>query len=136
MNLLIPILCWILVGWACSLIAEKKGRDPIVWFYLGVFFSFIALLILYFLPAYKKPKTSPKPEPIDHKEPITNECWFYLNQDHDQVGPVPLQQLKSLWKEGILGSESYVWSEGMKKWDRIISLSLLHQTLTEEKGKS
>ena len=79
-QFILLMLSWILVGWACAVLAEKKGRDPIIWFYLGVFFSLIAIVILYFLPA-GKPKVIKReavtlPPPTQAKEP-----WFYLDKD-------------------------------------------------------
>lgn len=47
--LIVCLILWGLFGAACATIAEKKDRDPNIWFWLGFLlfpFSFIVLLCL------------------------------------------------------------------------------------------
>lgn len=36
----------IVFGGACAIVAANKNRDPLGWFALGFFFSFIALIVI------------------------------------------------------------------------------------------
>lgn len=44
------ILIWFIFAIACSLIAEKKGYNQIIWFLLGVLFGIFSLGVIIFLP--------------------------------------------------------------------------------------
>ena len=46
----ISIIFSILFGTACFLFARGKKRNPWLWFLLGLFFSFVPLLVLVILP--------------------------------------------------------------------------------------
>ena len=67
------LLLWIIGPLICGIIAYKKNRNVIRWTVGGFFGSWIALLILIFLPkvhkanGYKKRKKAPKPKPTGKK---------------------------------------------------------------------
>ena len=46
---------------------------------------------------------------------IPNDCWFYA-KDKKKVGPVSLDQLRTLLADGILKPTDMVLHEGMQKW--------------------
>ncbi len=132
--------------------AEKKGRSSLGWFVLGFIFTFLALIVLYFLPPVKKdeeisplvnkpinsatesyPSSSPStllPPPFE-ASPEENVLWFYLDLDHKQIGPVSVIALRELWNRGDLLLNSYVWTEGMEKWEKIDQLSDLKAILNK-----
>ena len=48
---LVGFLLAILIGWGCSRIAASKGRGSVTWFFLGFFFTLIALVVIALLPS-------------------------------------------------------------------------------------
>jgi len=126
--------------------AEKKGRSSLVWFVLGFLFTFIAPIALYFLspmneetenlktsknnepsspfksdPTFASPQTI-LPPPFKEENKDENVLWFYLDQEHQQIGPVSIIALRDLWNRGLLELNSYVWTEGMQKWEKVDQL--------------
>ena len=51
MNPLFVIPALFIFGIFCSYIASQKNRNPIVWFFLGFFFSLIALIAIGVVPS-------------------------------------------------------------------------------------
>lgn len=47
------IIVWLLFAFACSSIAKSKGRDPGLYFILGLLLGFIGLLITLAMPSAK-----------------------------------------------------------------------------------
>ncbi len=132
----------------CAYYAEKKGRRSTAWFILGFLFTFYALIVLFFLSPIKKDDQSTKivlpPDPAlkdeVHAQPLPlferykeeNQLWYYLDENHLQVGPVSLVALRDLWNRGLLEINSFVWSEGMEKWEKIETLSELKKALSKD----
>lgn len=139
-QLIILFLISTVFAFLCAYYAEKKARNPIIWFILGFLFSFYALVVLFFLSSIKNEEekqptmTILPPDPdLKDKETIyplstfekykeENQLWFYLDEDHQQTGPVSLIALRDLWNRGLLLINQYVWSEGMTKWEKIQDL--------------
>ena len=126
--------------------AAKKGRNPFVWFITTLFLGLIAPLIVYFLPPLngesgEDPKSlvsnpliapSAVPEKIpapDESNSMANRLWYYLDENHRQYGPVSLIALKEKWDTAGLNLNSYVWSEGMEKWEKVNDLPRLKEAL-------
>lgn len=51
--------------------------------------------------------------------------WYY--EYHGQQGPVNLQDLISLFKQGILNRQTRVWTEGMTNWEFAYTVNALHE---------
>lgn len=47
-------IIWIGFALACAIVANNKGRSPVLWFLIGLCFSLIALIIILVLPSLKK----------------------------------------------------------------------------------
>lgn len=142
-NTLLSFILLLIIAGLTSYYAEKKGRNPAIWFVIGILLGFFAPIILYFLPSYKageqeavqKP-LSPTPE-VSQSTPVLrpsveqNKLWFYLDLNHKQYGPVSMIALKELWDTGQLELTSYVWSEGMEKWEKVDKLPDLKKELSK-----
>lgn len=50
---------WALLIWGCASIAKGKGRSPIAWGFLGLFFGLFALLLIAILPPLS-PQNTPR----------------------------------------------------------------------------
>lgn len=118
MNIYLQImtaLFWILMGYFCSYTARQKGRDPFIWFFIGLFCGIFGILAIILLPAIK-PEEKP-PQPVAPPAPII--FWYYLDGDHNQVGPVGSDQLQDALARGVINENTYVWCEGMENWGRL-----------------
>ncbi len=72
--LIVGALAGVVFGGGCAIIASNKKRDPVGWFLLGFFFSFVALIVVAVLtPGDKKSETEqPRPnaglgDPDEHE---------------------------------------------------------------------
>jgi len=147
MSVIISIFLWLLMGAAASYMATQRGRDPLIWFAIGMLLGILGLLILVLLPSLNsegrsdvKPELStdePKvqllspssSEPIIEKDFMIKE-WFCLDKARQQQGPMRFDALKSLWGEGKIDNFSFVWCEGMENWKRIQELPDLDEALS------
>ncbi|WP_039358373.1 GYF domain-containing protein [Candidatus Protochlamydia amoebophila] len=138
-----------IIGYFTGYYADQKGRDFTTWFILGLLFNFFATILLFFLPSIKKEEnirptmTIAKPDPAisisQPQQPISplnwkeeeNKLWYYLDQNHEQVGPVSIIALRNLWNSGLLGFNSYVWAEGMERWQKVDQLTNLKEALSK-----
>lgn len=139
----------LIVGSFTAYYANQKGRNPSLWFFIGIMISFFAPLILWFLPSIKNDSDvavgpsmtvlNPDPFPTQKKEKSgeeegrspdeENHLWYYLDEDDEQMGPVSLLALRELWNRGELELSSYVWSGGMEKWKKVEELPDLIKAL-------
>jgi hypothetical protein len=139
------VLVAMLIGGLTAYIAQNRGRSPIVWFCIGIFFGVFGLLALFlFKPIVAdrgeiEPTTiavvgevkPAEPETVLEKS-VADLPWYYLDSQHQQYGPVTFEQLRSLWNEGKATSTTYVWSDGMADWKVINDVPLLLTLLSKE----
>lgn len=57
MNMVIPILTNILFGFITAHFAQKRGRDGVTWFVIGVLLGLFGLVLLFLLPPPSKEET-------------------------------------------------------------------------------
>jgi hypothetical protein len=138
--LLLPFI--LLTAFAAAYFAKLKGRDPILWFVIGFLFTIPALILLYLLPDSNEsdvtmtvsepdPSLTPSPTKVIERLPDENKLWYYLDQEHEQMGPVSVVALRDLWNTGLLEPGSLVWTEGMSKWETIEELPELREILNK-----
>lgn len=134
LPLFVEIVIPLLMGGIAAYIAKNRGRNPVVWFFVGVIFGLLGIIVLFLLP-----KVEPIPSNffgVRHgKDPHTIEVavtevpnpifelrqkeWYWLDADHKQLGPISFVELQDLWKKGTVTAKSYVWSAGMEQWRQI-----------------
>lgn len=151
-TVILSILFWILMGWLTSYFAQQRGRDPLLWFLIGMAFGLIGLLVLFLLPAVEE-ETQTKEEgsisPAEEEKwaegingktiPATAERiplnelteWYYIDQEHKQQGPVSIALLKQAWVENRLDDHSYVWSDGIDSWKKVEEIPELLQQIKQ-----
>jgi hypothetical protein len=140
-QLFLTILLLLMIGSATAYFADQRGRDPLLWFMIGMMLDLLGLILLFLLPVIN-PETTENP-PHDTSKPAELESqpsqdmhhdylikdWYYYNSHHERQGPVRYDALKLLWQAGELKEESYVWSEGMGEWKQIEQIPTLHAHL-------
>lgn len=129
--MILSIFIWLLVGFMTAKLAQQKGRDPYMWFAIGVLLGIFALLILILLPPVKpeEQETNKAPLPVQiapAEPPIQNEIlikeWHCITTTGLQQGPLKCDALKKLWSDGQLNSKSFVWTDKMVAWQRVEEL--------------
>ncbi len=151
LKIILSFILLIIIAIFTSYYAGSQGRNTLKWFVIGLLLGILAPLILLFLPPVKKEKsdglpsmTVSRPDPslahLSHAvlnpedtkiKEEENKLWFYLNQKHEQVGPVSVIALRELWNRGKLELNQYVWSEGMEQWKKVDELPELKAVLNK-----
>jgi hypothetical protein len=131
MHFFTLLLFWIFFGFCASYFAEKKGRNPLYWFFIGLFLGLIGVVIILLLPKKETPIyiVSPKETVIEATPPIPS--WHYFDAAKQQQGPVTLEELKEKWDNKELNENSYIWSVGMENWKTIKDLPEVMYSLTK-----
>lgn len=147
-NMLLSFILLLLIASFTAYYANRKGRNPILWFIIGVLLGIFAPLILLFFPTIKSESnnglptmTVSNPDPsLQHLPPSPqleikrteeeDKLWYYLDQNHQQMGPVSVIALRELWNRGQLELNSYVWTDGMEQWQKVENLSELKNILS------
>ncbi len=138
MQVFFSIILWVCLGLLTSYFAQQRGRNPTAWFFIGMFFGLLGLLLLFVLPKVSEETTSEEVElhvvPTSSLKATESETvlppdyekkpWYYLSQDRKQQGPIVFEYLKKLWVEGHLNSHTLVWCDGMQDWYKIEKLNL------------
>jgi hypothetical protein len=150
-SLVLSFILLLLIASLTAYYANRKGRNPLLWFIIGILFGIFAPLILYFFPPVNQRSNnglptmtvSPPDPSLQHlpEAPPTeaelrdreedNRLWYYLDENHEQIGPVSMIALRELWNRGQLELNSYVWSLGMDKWEKVDRLSELKEALNK-----
>jgi len=114
--------------------AQARGRDPLLWFMLGIVLNVIGLLALFMLPKLNAKSDEPLGADVDLDDtqdeegsPMDDDVfanyaskqWYYTDVEHQQQGPVQYKILKSIFLRGDINRNAYVWFEGMAVWQRI-----------------
>lgn len=111
------VLC--IIGAFTGQYAEKKGRSRNFWFVLTLLLGIFAPLILWFLPSLKKEdKTSQLPKEAESTT-SPEEKWYYLDEEHQTLGPITLPELKQLMTNGKVDASTLVWKQGMTDWKKM-----------------
>lgn len=147
LSLILSILIWVLTGGLTAYLAVQRGRDPFVWFTLGIFFGLLSLIALFLLPPVvaETQQGQPKKTVVNALEPTPSsdiqasvpthsylvQDWFCIDKLRQQLGPMRYDELKHLWQDKKIDDGSFVWSEGMGEWKKIADLSELRHSFAE-----
>ena len=145
MRVLLSCLIWLIIGLICSKTASKKGRNPSIWFFLGMFLGIIAFIILYLLPAkklnlkentnlskmqndsYNTTSTQQAPTPASTHV----ELWYYLDNQNNQFGPMSFEALEKAWNCEKIHASTYVWNRKLDKWLLVEEVPILKEKWLE-----
>ena len=104
-----------LIGTLSAYLAHKRGRNPYAWFFIGVFFGLLGMIAIFFAPSQKNPKPVPQTSEPTLVGP-TDRLWYYLDETHQQIGPMSFDALNKSWKLGKVPPSSYLWNESLPDW--------------------
>lgn len=135
-------IIWTLMGYFCSQTADRRGRNPDLWFFLGAALGIIAVIILFILPVKRvtapsievnsikgRPAPSFVPSEDVAKAP-PKPLWYYLDEEERQYGPMSFHALREAWEEEKISTKTYLWNETMNDWQTLDSLPGLLEDLT------
>ena len=108
----------IALGSLTAYLAYRQGKNPYLWFCLGLFFGALGPVLLFFLPKIRK-KASKKdsiPTVDIITEASTEKFWYYLDSGNVQFGPMSFDALKRTYLEGKLNAEFFVLNEDLEDW--------------------
>jgi hypothetical protein len=114
MKTFFMLFIWLFFGIICSKIAQKKYRSKSNWFYLGLLFGALALIIILFLKPLKIIEN--KISPIEIND---NNFWYYLDHKENQIGPVSLHKIFDSYQNGLVNENTFVWNDTMEDWKKI-----------------
>jgi len=135
MNPMLLILCWACLGLACSKIARRKNRNSSIWFFLGLSFGIIALIIVYFLKPIKIiAKKNQNPLSQTSLSPVfkDNNYWYYLDNERKQIGPMSLKRLFDNYLMGKISDTTFVWNDTMETWKKLKEVSAFLKILKQQ----
>lgn len=123
MQLFNLLLFWLFFGVLTSYIAQRKGRRPVLWFFIGVLFGILAATLIFFLPR-PQPKAGFKTNlnkktsiPINlQRSDAWLKMWYYLDPAQKQKGPIELPDLIKIVKGKEITENTLIWGEGMSEW--------------------
>lgn len=108
-----------LIGALSAYLAIRQGRNPYLWFFIGIFFGLLGILVMCFAPGKQKPKQTPLPQAPLVEEIIigpSDKFWYYLDEAHEQKGPMSFSALNKTWKQGTITAQTLVWNEDFSDW--------------------
>ncbi len=110
------LFCSFLVGSLSAYLAHRQGKNPYKWFLIGFLFGTLGIIAIFLAPKSKRTKKLPVPKPEPRIVGPRDKFWYYLDADHQQMGPVSFVALNRDWKEGKLPSATFVWHEELPNW--------------------
>lgn len=132
MQLFNLILFWVFFGCLAAFIAKRRGRNPITWFFLGLFLGILGILLVLILPAPRPKRRLPTPPLLQsQRSEAWLKMWYYLDPTHKQYGPIEFPDLAKLRKENQISEKSLVWGEGMKEWKQLAEMPELIQEMDQ-----
>lgn len=125
---------WILSGVISAYFAYRRGRNPRIWFFLGLLLGIFGFLTLFLLPSQRKEASEEIVEtvtdPVRPRNTSFDRPWFYVNIHHEQRGPIYFNELLIAWQQGDFNKDSLIWCEGMASWKKMEDYPELLRELT------
>ena len=122
------------MGVLTAYFAKNRGKSPLLWFFIGMFFGLLGFIALFFFPLEKKaitetekalePTVTPQTENV-----YKDTAWFYANKDLAQQGPIQFNELQRLWNLQEIHQDTLIWKQGMREWKKICEETELQQQL-------
>lgn len=138
-QFILALAVLIVIGLICGYTAKTyKNRSHKTWFFLGLFFGLLALIVLLALPKkelkevttpsfaktplktndYIATETPPKTKAL----PMISLSWYYLTTEQEQQGPMSFKKLKNAFLDEKINESNYVWNESLEDWKTLTEL--------------
>jgi len=121
LKYLLFVIVWTLFGLLAAYFANKRGRNPYPWFFIGFFLGLIGVILLFVLPKIEKKEEKKQIKPLT-PPPLPETLWYYLDSEHNQHGPVSQTRLEREIYEGRLNKNTLVWNESIENWTKVKDL--------------
>lgn len=138
-DIILTLMMWIFLGMSTAYVGIRKGRNPYIWFGVGILLGIIGLLISLFIPKKKGAETLPvkesRPPEIKTVEPLEkivdpavplkeevkyeSKQWYYYDSNKSQQGPINFNDFKRLYESKEIQPDSFIWCEGMFDWIKL-----------------
>lgn len=102
--------------------AYKKGKNPYLWFFIGLLFGVFGIFAFFFASNKKPIPKVQKQEPIFVIQGPKDKFWYYLDADQKQQGPISHAALTTAWKQGKVSHSTYIWHEELSEWQELKNL--------------
>lgn len=110
-------ITWLIFGATSAYMAKTRGKNPYLWFVLGMFFGVFGILFLFFGPKAKKTGDAATIDITPQFDPSHSEkLWYYLEQDNRQNGPMSFDALVRALRDGKVSDKTLVWNETLENW--------------------
>jgi hypothetical protein len=122
----ISLIGSLIMGAIAAYIARRRGKNPYLWFGIGMLLGILGLFLIFFIPNKKRPSQT---QDSLAKEPIVTlditptvsasskeKLWYYLSKSNEQFGPMSFDFLKKAFFEGKIKASTYVWNEELDNW--------------------
>jgi len=125
----LTIACAGAFGAAAAYFAQKRSKNPYMWFAIGFFFGLFGFCLLFFLPKARKKKAktrlamTPQEKPLPAIVGPSNKFWYYLDPQHLQQGPMSYEAITAALRQGKISPATYVWHEEMTDWKQVQELT-------------
>ena len=124
-NIYLTFFSSLIFGILAALYAKRTGKNPYLWFLLGMLLG-CGVFLLLFMPKRMGKSRQMQEIPIGKKI-----FWYYLDGENRQRGPFEFDVLKQAWQRGTVTSETYVWNETLEKWE---PFALFQKSLSLSRG--
>lgn len=114
MNIHTQLILSLLTGSLAAYLAHRQKRNLYLWFAIGAFLGLLGVLAFLYFPKQKKSPVLDAPTAV--LQGPTDKLWYYLDEQHQQQGPMSFSALARAWKEGKAKLETYVWHEELPEW--------------------
>ncbi len=143
---IVLLLFWTTIGCITAYIAKQRNRNPIAWFFIGVFFSLFGLLLLLVLPTKSPQKLEGENVKVPDVKAALNDAaalsddsmysqpavqrvsrdptldWYYIDKKSKIAGPCKLAELRKQLIQGKFDQTTYIWCEEYLDWVQIHEL--------------
>lgn len=129
MNLTLEVLLiGALIGALTAYLAKGRGRDPFIWFFIGMLFGIFGLIALYIVPSHAAEEEPPPEVEVYPDTAYDQHDWFYLDKERKSQGPFSFQDFKEEYnKENF----TLIWNETFTEWKKLSDLPEIMNRLND-----
>ena len=156
MNFFLVLLLLTLTAFLTAKLAEERGRNPYIWFWVGLLFGILGLAALFlfeiFDPKTKTPEVQHEKNGIESDDstqmiisssessekidPLELGVWYFVDKTGSQRGPVDFTDLFIAWEDGLLAPEQLVWHESFTDWKPFADCKNVMLLFNEKKNRN